>query len=93
MREPMSPATIAIVKTTAPTIRKNEIAITTRMYERLFRSPEMEALFESARNQPGGPPIRLVAAILAFAQSADKPRQCCRASILINYGEITNKMG
>ena len=72
MSKPMSQATIEIVKSTAPAMQQHGIAITTRMYEQLFRDPEMEALFEASWAQPGGQPKRLAAAILAFAQNADK---------------------
>jgi pantoate kinase len=46
MSKPMSQATIEIVKSTASVMQTYGVAITTRMYERLFRDPEMEALFE-----------------------------------------------
>ena len=72
MSKPMSQATIEIVKSTASVMQTHGVAITTRMYERLFRDPEMEALFERSWDQPGGQPKRLAAAILAFAQNADK---------------------
>src|SRR3546814_9848434 len=42
------------------------------MYERLFVDPEIKALFDMAAQESGDQPKRLAAAILAFAQNADK---------------------
>lgn len=72
MSKPMSQETIAIVKSTASAMQTHGVAITTRMYERLFRDPEMEALFDRSWGEPGGQPKRLAGAILAFAQNADR---------------------
>src|SRR3546814_20160001 len=72
MPEPLSPETIAIIKSTAPALQKHGVEITTRMYERLFVDPEIKALFDMAAQESGDQPKRLAAAILAFAQNADK---------------------
>ena len=72
MSEPLSPDTIAIIKSTAPALQKHGVEITTRMYERLFVDPEIKALFDMAAQNSGEQPKRLAAAILAFAQNADK---------------------
>ncbi|MEO7469750.1 MAG: globin domain-containing protein [Sphingobium limneticum] len=72
MSEPLSPETIAIIKSTAPALQKHGVEITTRMYERLFVDPEIKALFDMAAQESGEQPKRLAAAILAFAQNADK---------------------
>jgi hemoglobin-like flavoprotein len=48
MTQPLSPATIALVKATAPALQKHGVEITTRMYERLFVKPEIKALFDEA---------------------------------------------
>ena len=72
MSTPMSQITIERVKSTASTMATHGLAITTRMYERLFQDPEMEALFERAWETPGAQPKRLAAAILAFSQNADR---------------------
>src|SRR3546814_19501045 len=72
MPEPLSPETIAIIKSTAPALQKHGVEITTRMYERLFVDPEIKALFDMAPQESGDQPKRLAAAILAFAQNADK---------------------
>lgn len=72
MTRSLSPQTIAIVKSTAPVMQAHGVAITTRMYERLFADhPEMEALFDRAAQTSGEQPRRLAAAILAFARNAD----------------------
>lgn len=72
MSELLSPETIAIIKSTAPALQQHGVEITTRMYERLFVDPEIKNLFDLAAQKSGEQPKRLAAAILAFAQNADK---------------------
>ncbi len=72
MSEPLSADTIAIIKSTAPALQQHGVAITTRMYERLFVDPQIKGLFDQAAQTSGEQPKRLAAAILAFAQNADK---------------------
>jgi nitric oxide dioxygenase len=72
MSKPLSPETIAIVKATAPALQQHGVAITKRMYERLFVDPAIKALFDQAAQASGEQPKRLAAAILAFAQNVDK---------------------
>ena len=72
MTGPLSAETIATVRSTAPALQKHGVEITTRMYERLFADPEIEALFDVAAQKSGEQPKRLAGAILAFAQNADK---------------------
>lgn len=72
MSKPLSSETIAIVKATAPALQQHGVAITTRMYERLFVDPAIKELFDQAAQASGEQPKRLAAAILAFAQNADK---------------------
>lgn len=72
MPKPLSSETIAIIKSTAPALRQHGVAITTRMYDRLFVDPAIKALFDEAAQQTGEQPKRLAAAILAFAENADK---------------------
>jgi len=62
----------AIVKATAPALQKHGLAITTAMYQRLFRNPDVAAMFDQAAQQSGEQPRRLAAAILAYAQNIDK---------------------
>jgi hemoglobin-like flavoprotein len=71
MSAPLSPETIAVVKSTVPVMQQHGVAITTRMYERLFADPEMKALFDDAAQKSGEQPKRLAAAILAFASNVD----------------------
>ncbi|WP_380872786.1 hypothetical protein ACFB49_36960 [Sphingomonas sp. DBB INV C78] len=72
MTSKLSPATIAIVKATAPALQQHGLAITTRMYERLFVDADVKAMFDQAAQVSGEQPKRLAAAILAFAQNVDK---------------------
>jgi hemoglobin-like flavoprotein len=70
--KPLTAETIATVKATAPALQKHGVAITTRMYERLFVDSEIKALFDEAAQESGEQPKRLAGAILAFAQNVDK---------------------
>ncbi|MEY4249203.1 MAG: hypothetical protein RJA87_836 [Pseudomonadota bacterium] len=72
MSTPMSAETIAIIKSTAPTLQVHGLAITKRMYERLFLDAKIKALFDQAAQDSGEQPKRLASAILAFAQNADR---------------------
>ncbi|WP_333605080.1 globin domain-containing protein [Novosphingobium sp.] len=72
MTAPLSEQTIAIVKATAPALQAHGVAITTRMYERLFVNEEVKDLFDQAAQESGEQPRRLAAAILAYAQNVDK---------------------
>ena len=71
MTKTLSPATIAVVKATAPVLVQHGVAITTRMYERLFVDASIKALFDQAAQESGEQPRRLAAAIVAFAQNVD----------------------
>lgn len=71
MTKTLSPETIAIVKSTAPALQQHGLAITQRMYERLFVDPEIKALFDEAAQESGQQPRRLAAAILAYAKNVD----------------------
>lgn len=71
MAAPLSAETIAIVKSTAPALQAHGLAITTRMYERLFADPAMKALFDQRDQENGAQPKRLAGAILAFARNVD----------------------
>ena len=72
MSKPLSAETKAIVKSTAPALQQHGLAITTRMYERLFADPDVKAMFDLAAQESGEQPRRLAAAILAYAQNIDK---------------------
>lgn len=68
----LSDKTMQIVKSTAPALERHGVAITTRMYERLFTNPEVESMFDRAAQQSGEQPRRLAAAILAYARNIDR---------------------
>ncbi|MCE7797528.1 globin domain-containing protein [Sphingobium sufflavum] len=68
----LSPETMAIVKASAPALQSHGLAITQRMYERLFVDTDIKALFDQAAQESGEQPKRLAAAILAYAQNIDK---------------------
>ena len=68
----VSQQTIDVVKSTAPALEKHGVAITTRMYERLFENAEVKAMFDQAAQRSGEQPKRLAGAILAYAKNIDK---------------------
>ena len=72
MRQPLGAEAKAIVKSTAPALQQHGLAITQRMYERLFVDPEVKAMFDQAAQESGEQPRRLAGAILAYAQNIDK---------------------
>lgn len=79
MPSTLGPQTIALVKSTAPALQAHGLAITTRMYQRLFVDPAIEALFDRAAQTSGEQPKRLAAAIVAFAQNVDRLDQLADA--------------
>lgn len=72
MTRQLTPETIAIVKATGPALQKHGLAITTRMYERLFVDEDIRAMFDQAAQESGAQPKRLAAAILGYAQNIDR---------------------
>lgn len=68
----LSEQTMAVVKATAPALQQHGIAITRRMYERLFWNEDVKALFNEAEQASGEQPRRLAAAIIGYAQNVDK---------------------
>ena len=72
MSKELTSETIAIIKSTAPALQQHGVAITTRMYERLFVDSEIKALFDQAAHIFGEQPKRLAAAILAFSNNVDR---------------------
>lgn len=72
MSQPLSAKSIALVKATAPALQQHGLAITQRMYERLFENDDVKAMFDQAAQASGEQPKRLAAAILAYAQNIDK---------------------
>ncbi|MDT8278848.1 nitric oxide dioxygenase, partial [Roseomonas mucosa] len=45
MPKPLSASTIAAVKATVPALEANGLAITRRMYDRMFQNPAIRKLF------------------------------------------------
>lgn len=72
MSEPLTPATIAIVKATVPALAEHGTAITTAMYARLFKDEHIKALFNHANQGESGAQVHaLAAAIVAYAQNIE----------------------
>jgi hemoglobin-like flavoprotein len=71
MTRTLSDETRATIKATAPALQEHGVAITTRMYERLFQDAEIKAMFDQAAQESGEQPRRLAAAILGYAQNID----------------------
>src|SRR4051812_10033309 len=64
--------TIEIVKTTVPALEAYGRDITDRMYERLFRTPEIRDLFnQSHHGETGTQSKALAAAVIAYARNID----------------------
>ncbi|WBV44874.1 NO-inducible flavohemoprotein [Pseudoroseomonas cervicalis] len=74
MLRPLSAQTVSIVKATVPALEAHGLAITRRMYERLFRDPAMRDLFnQSHHGETGAQPKALAGAILAYARNIEAP--------------------
>ena len=72
MQLPLSAAAIATVKATVPALRQHGLAITTKMYAKLFENPEIKALFGGAEmGAEARQPRALAAAVLAYAENID----------------------
>jgi nitric oxide dioxygenase/hemoglobin len=69
---PLTAETIAIVKATAPALRKYGVDITTAMYARLFQDASVRDMFDQAAQDSGEQPKRLAAAILGYAENIDR---------------------
>lgn len=68
----LEPATIALIKATVPALEAHGLDITKLMYERLFRNPEIRALFnQSHHGETGSQPKALAQAVLAYARNID----------------------
>ncbi|TCZ66693.1 NO-inducible flavohemoprotein [Roseicella aquatilis] len=71
---PLSDTTIALVKATIPALEAHGLVITKRMYERMFRNPEIRDLFnQSHHGETGSQPKALATAVLAYARNIDDP--------------------
>lgn len=72
MPDALSGQTIEIVKATVPALESHGLAITDRMYERLFRTPEIRELFnQSHHGETGSQSRALAAAIVAYARNIE----------------------
>ncbi|CAA2099868.1 Flavohemoprotein [Methylobacterium bullatum] len=72
MSQPLTPATIALIKATVPALEAHGLTITKRMYERLFRDLAMRDLFnQSHHGETGSQPKALALAVLAYARHID----------------------
>ena len=54
MPKPLSEKTIQIVKATVPALEAHGLAITRRMYERMFQNPEIRDLFNQSHHGETG---------------------------------------
>lgn len=72
MAREISEGAVAVVKATVPAIEAHGLAITQRMYQRMFENPEIRDLFnQSHHGDTGSQPRALAAAVLAYAQNID----------------------
>lgn len=64
--------TIAVVKATVPALEAHGLAITRRMYERMFANEAIRDLFnQSHHGEAGSQPRALTGAVLAYARNID----------------------
>ncbi|HEU6440920.1 MAG TPA: NO-inducible flavohemoprotein [Microvirga sp.] len=72
MTNTLSDTTIHLVKATVPALQEHGLAITRRMYERMFRNEAIRDLFnQSHHGETGSQPKALAMAVLAYAQNID----------------------
>jgi len=72
MSTTLSEMTIHLVKATVPALQEHGLAITKRMYERMFQNEEIRDLFnQSHHGEAGSQPKALASAIIAYAQNID----------------------
>ncbi|MBL6455828.1 NO-inducible flavohemoprotein [Belnapia sp. T6] len=72
MPRSLSPQTIALVKATVPALEAHGLAITRRMYERMFQNEAIRDLFnQSHHGETGSQPKALAVAVLAYARNID----------------------
>jgi nitric oxide dioxygenase len=70
--EALSGRTIEIVKSTVPALEAGGTAITDRMYQILFRTPEIRDLFnQSHHGETGSQSKALTASVIAYARNID----------------------
>ncbi|RXF70916.1 NO-inducible flavohemoprotein [Hansschlegelia zhihuaiae] len=72
MPRELSESTISTVKATVPALEAHGLAVTRRMYERMFQNPDIRDLFnQSHHGETGSQPHALAAAVLAYARNID----------------------
>ncbi|MXP62396.1 NO-inducible flavohemoprotein [Roseomonas sp. M0104] len=72
MPRQLSDTTVSLVKATVPALQAHGLAITRRMYERMFRNEAIRDLFnQSHHGETGSQPKALANAVLAYAQNID----------------------
>src|SRR4051794_16257794 len=72
MATALSDKTIDLVKATVPALETHGLAITRRMYERMFQNPDIRDLFnQSHHGETGSQPKALAVAVLAYARNID----------------------
>lgn len=72
MPQPLTPATIAVVKATVPVLAEHGTAITTVMYAKLFEDEQIRKLFNHSNQGESGAQVHaLAAAILAYARNIE----------------------
>src|SRR5215212_2803830 len=72
MPQELGERTIALVKATVPALEAHGLAITRRMYERMFQDEAIRDLFnQSHHGESGSQPKALAAAILAYARNIE----------------------
>ncbi|MBN8927053.1 MAG: nitric oxide dioxygenase [Rhodospirillales bacterium 69-11] len=72
MPKPLSASTIALIKATVPALETHGLAITRRMYERMFQNEAIRDLFnQSHHGETGSQPKALAGAVLAYARNID----------------------
>jgi nitric oxide dioxygenase len=72
MGNPLTSDTIALVKATVPALEAHGLAVTARMYERLFQDASIKSLFnQSHHGETGSQPQALANAVLAYARNID----------------------
>src|SRR3954453_3717945 len=72
MAASLSDSTIDLVKATVPALETHGLAITRRMYERMFQNPDIRDLFnQSHHGETGSQPKALAVAVLAYARNVD----------------------
>jgi nitric oxide dioxygenase len=72
MPKDLSGRTVAVVKATVPALEAHGLAITRRMYERMFRNEAIRDLFnQSHHGETGSQPKALAAAIVTYARNIE----------------------